>query len=118
MGVLEQSNILLDDQFGFHQKRSADLQLLLTVHDLALSLDNRTQSDLDFSKAFDEVSHKLLLKKLKFYRITCEKLIGLNLSYLTVSSRLFVKALLWRLLVLPVEFLRALYWDSDVSYLY
>ena len=38
------------------------------------------------------------------------QLIGLNLSYLTVSNRLFVKALLQKLLVLPVEFLRALYW--------
>ena len=47
--------------------------LLLTVDDLALSLDNRAQSDcilLDFSKAFNKVSHKLLLKKLKFYGIT------------------------------------------------
>jgi len=51
MGHLEQNNILSDIQFGFRQKRSADLQLLLTVHDLALSLNNRTQSDcilLDF----------------------------------------------------------------------
>ena len=38
-------------------------------------MDNRAQSDcllLDFSKAFDKVSHKLQLKKLKFYGITGE----------------------------------------------
>ena len=77
MRHLEQNNILSNDQFGFHQKQSADLQLLLTVLDLALSLNNnnRTQSDcilLDFNKAFDKVSHKLLLLKLKFYGITGE----------------------------------------------
>jgi len=36
------------------------------------------------------------------------QLIGLNLSYLTESSRLSAKALFRRLTVLPVEFLRAL----------
>ena len=72
-GHLEQDNFLSDDQFGFRQRQSADLQLLLTVYDLALSLNNWTQFDciiLDFSKAFDKVSHKLLLLKLKFYGIT------------------------------------------------
>ena len=30
-----QQNIITDSQYGFRQKRSADLQLLQTVHDLA-----------------------------------------------------------------------------------
>ncbi|KAJ8029793.1 hypothetical protein HOLleu_29283 [Holothuria leucospilota] len=41
--------------------RSTVTQLLLTCNDFATSLDNRSQVDgilLDFSKAFDKVSHK------------------------------------------------------------
>jgi len=72
---LELNNILSNNQFGFCQKHSADLQLLLTVHDLAASLNDKAQTDcilLDCSKAFDKVSYKLLLLKLRYYGITGE----------------------------------------------
>ena len=48
------------------------IQLILTIHDLAKSLDSGLQSDvifLDFSKAFNKVDHKLLLHKLDYYGI-------------------------------------------------
>ena len=83
IGHLELNNIFSTNQFGFCQKRSADLQLLLTVHDLALSLNDKAQTDcilLDFSKAFDKVSHRLLL--LKYYGIT-EETINWIQSFLT-----------------------------------
>ena len=83
MGYLECNNILSTNQFGFHQKHSADLQLLLTVHDLASSLNDKAQTDcilLDFSKAFNKVSHKLLL--LRYYGITRET-INYTWSFLT-----------------------------------
>ena len=44
-------------------------QLLETVHDLTLSLNAGNQIDLlllDFSKAFDKVSHQRLLYKLSY----------------------------------------------------
>ena len=72
MSHLEHHNILTNIQFGFRQKRSADLQLLLTVHDLALGLNKGSQTDvipLDFSKAFDKVSDRLLLLKLQHHGI-------------------------------------------------
>ena len=56
MSHLEHYNILTDIQFDFRQRRSADFQLLLTVHDLALGLNERSQIDavlLDFIKAFE-----------------------------------------------------------------
>ena len=85
MGHIELNNILSTNQFGFCQKCSADLQLLLTVHDLASSLNDKSQTDcilLDFTKAFDRVSHRLLLLKLKYYGITGE-IINWIQSFLT-----------------------------------
>ena len=59
--------------------------MALTVHDLASSLNDNAQTDcilLDFSKAFDKVSHKLLLLKLRYYGITGETINWIQ-SFLT-----------------------------------
>ena len=69
---LKQHNILCDQQHGFRSGRSCETQLIITINDLAKSLDEGTQTDvifLDFSKAFDKVCHKYLLHKLYHYGI-------------------------------------------------
>ena len=68
----EQNNILYPLQHGFRSKRSCETQLLECVDDLTRNLENGKQTDLlilDFSKAFDKVSHSLLLHKLHHYGI-------------------------------------------------
>ena len=48
-----------DERFGFRAKRSAELQLLRTIHDSSCNLNDKLQTDvilLDFCKAFDKVS--------------------------------------------------------------
>ena len=54
------------------QKRSCESQHILTTHDLAKGLDNKSQIDavlLDFSKAFDKVPHHRLPQKLDHYGV-------------------------------------------------
>jgi hypothetical protein len=64
---LQKHNILLQNQHGFRQNHSCITQLISAFNDWSLSLDNRIPvcvAIFDFSKAFDTVSHSLLLKKL------------------------------------------------------
>ena len=72
MDHLDRYQILCDEQHGFRSKHSCESQLILTVHDLAKTLDQQKQSDIvimDFSKAFDKVAHHRLLRKIHHYGI-------------------------------------------------
>ena len=69
---LEKHDILNDCQHGFRAKRSCETQILTLYHELAASLNKKTQTDmviLDVSKAFDRVPHQRLLKKIHHYGI-------------------------------------------------
>ena len=66
---LENNKILYDWQHGIRSKRSTETQLVTLIHELGENLHNRKQTDLDFSKAFDKVSHQLLSIKLDYYGI-------------------------------------------------
>jgi hypothetical protein len=75
-------------QHGFIKGRSTATQLLQVFHEVSAILDNAGQIDmvyLDFSKAFDSVSHTLLLHKLQNFGIH-GKLHAWTRAYL--SSRL------------------------------
>ena len=55
-------------QHGSRAKRSTETQLLTFVQDLYKNLRNNKQTDdiaMDFAKAFDKVSHKKLIRKLR-----------------------------------------------------
>lgn len=59
-------------QHGFIKGRSTTTQLLTVFHEISAAMDNAGQVDmiyLDFSKAFDSVSHKLLLHKIQSFGI-------------------------------------------------
>jgi hypothetical protein len=74
MKHLDANSILNDNQHGFRAKRSTESQLILTIEDIASSLNTspKTSVDvgvLDFSKAFDKVPHNRLSHKLHHYGI-------------------------------------------------
>ena len=67
---LERHNILSDHQHVFRKRRSCETQLIQTVDDPAKCLNEGGQIDavlLDFSKAFDKVSHHHLAAKVHHY---------------------------------------------------
>ena len=81
MKHLVSEKILYEWQHGFRSKRSTETQLLTLVHELSDKLDRKKQVDiavLDFSKAFDKVSHKHLAIKLAYYGIRGSTLAWIN----------------------------------------
>ena len=69
---LEDHNIICNEQPGFCSGHSYETQLFIAIHDIAQNLNNRKQTDvilLDFTKAFDKVSHNRLCSKLAHYGI-------------------------------------------------
>ena len=65
---LDTHELLAANQFGFRHGRTVDDQLLLVYDDVSCWLDSGESVDIvffDFAKAFDTVSHGLLLVKLR-----------------------------------------------------
>ena len=64
---LMENQLLADAQHGFRAKRSCESQLVVTHHTILSMIDTGKPVDaivLDFSKAFDKVSHPKLIMKL------------------------------------------------------
>ena len=79
VAALESRKLISSFQFGFRCKHSTVGLLLCTIHDMALSLENRSSVHcllLNFSKAFDSVPHERLLLKLEAF--------GISYSYILV----------------------------------
>ena len=80
---LEGQHILLEHQFGFRAGRSATEQLLLVYDEITKWVDDGSIVDLilfNFSKAFDVVSHPILLVKLSCLGVEARLLSWTSLS--------------------------------------
>jgi len=72
MTHMDNNRLLVDNQYGFRNKRSTTLQLLSVIDHWTEIMDEGNSLDvlyLDFSKAFDTVPHQRLLKKLEAHGI-------------------------------------------------
>ena len=72
MGHLDAHLLLVNYQHGFHRAHSCESQLITIVEHRVRNLDHGRQTHvllLDFSKTFDTVPHKRLLKKLDHHGI-------------------------------------------------
>ena len=65
---LESSGYIINNQHGFRKRRSCESQLFSTAQDFINTVASALRIDaivLDFSKALDNVHHKMLLRKLR-----------------------------------------------------
>ena len=77
---MKSQNLFTKRQYGFISGPSTSLQLLEVLDKWTEALDNGHYVDciyMDFQKAFDKVSHKRLLEKIKSYGI-----VGLTLNWI------------------------------------
>jgi len=66
------NNLFNNNQYGFFKGRSTMLQLLRIMDEWTECLESGGQINViyeDFEKAFDKVSHKLLIRKLRYYKV-------------------------------------------------
>lgn len=75
---LETNKLLNDSQFGYREKRSTQLATTLFVDDIREAAEKGKMVGavfLDLSKAFDTISHDVILKKLRDYGVSTREML-------------------------------------------
>ena len=110
--------VISPKQHGFCTGRSCVTNLLEAFDHIGSLLDSGSQVDtiyLDMSKAFDKVSHRLLVHKLIRPVSVATCLTGSALTCQVDANALRYSAPLQRIFLLPLEYLRVPYSDQPSS---
>ena len=111
-------HVISPKQHGFCTGRSCVTNLLEAFDHIGSLLDSGSQVDtiyLDMSKAFDKVSHRLLVHKLIRPVSVATCLTGSALTCQVDANALRYSAPLQRIFLLPLEYLRVPYSDQPSS---
>lgn len=93
MFYLTSNNLLHSTQSGFRPNHSCETALLQMINKWFEAINNSQMIGMvmvDFRKAFDLVDHTLLLKKLKYYRISKETIDWFSSYLLNRKQKVFV----------------------------
>ena len=70
VNFLNKNNVLSDSQYGFRKNSSTEIAMLDLSHFIASNMESKLLTlgiFIDLSKAFDSMSHPILLSKLLHY---------------------------------------------------
>lgn len=90
IGFFESKKIFSESQFGFRNGKNTSQGILCLVDNIIEAFENKQYLSAlfcDLSKAFDCVTHSILLQKLKHYNF-CERSVKLLKSYLEERSQI------------------------------
>ena len=116
---LEREELISNSQYGYRKHRSTEHATIFLTDNIRKSIDKGNLLGalfVDLSKAFDTLSHAILLGKLKSYGIKGIGLNWLKTIYLTENNFVRLMELNQNYIILSVEFPRGQFWDPCCSY--
>ena len=121
MLFLQSNHLLSKNQFGFLSRRSTFSQLLAMLNDWTLAVNNHAKVDavyIDFTKAFDSISHVKLLKRFMLMVLIQICLTAYQIFLLNVHNLFTLEIHFQSFFLCSVESLRLSPWSFAIFVIY